>query len=195
KIEFKWVAVMLGVGILSAATAYCLHLSPDAAYTISIFYCFIGIYLVELYRRAHVFFITNYRVVTEVNFLSHKRNELSYDKINNVVLEQGIIASILNFGTIIPVTASGLGMGADFSAVSVGGMGQVKGGPFLGGQVTGGRTVQTPRARSMYCLFGVTNPEEVHKLITKYMHGYTNAPYLKKMTEQLDDLKKTMQNK
>jgi len=188
KIEFKWVLAMVGVGVLSSATAYYLDLKPEAAYYFAIIYSFFGMFLVELYRRAHTFYITNFRIVTEVNFITHKRNELSYDKINNVVLDQGLIASIFNFGTIIPVTASGLGMGSDFSSVSVGGAGPVKGNIFLGGQITGGRSIQTPRVRSMYSLFGVKDPDEIHKIIIKHLHEFVNAPYLQRMTEQLQIL-------
>ncbi len=192
RIEFKWVAVMVGVGLISSASAYFLELNPSTTYYFSILYSLFGVVLVELYRRSHIFYVTNYRIVTEVDFMRKKRNELSYDKINNVIMEQGIIGSLLNFGTVIPVTASGLGMGSDFSSVSVGGAGQVKGGLFLGAQVTGGKTVQTPRSRSMYCLFGVRDPDSVEKTITKYLHEYVNAPYLRQMTEQLGELNKKL---
>jgi hypothetical protein len=192
KIDFKWVLTLAGVGLLSVSSAYYLGFVPETSYYLGVIYSFFGMFLVELYRRAHTFYVSNYRIVTEVDFLKRRRNELSYEKINNVVLEQGVVASLFNFGTIIPVTASGLGMGADYSSASVGGAGQVKGKMFLGAQVTGGRSIQTPRVRSMYCLFGVSNPDVVHKTITKNLHEYVNVPYLKRMSEQLESLNKKL---
>jgi hypothetical protein len=191
KIEFKWLALMVGVGLVSVALAAYLGLSGDWVYFIGGLLSLVGILFVESYREAHTFYVTDMRIVTEVRFGSTKRNELSFDKINNIVLDQGLFGSIFNFATIIPVTASGLGMGSDFSAVSVGAQGQRAWGT-LGAQVTGGRTVQTPRARSMYCLFGVSDPESVQNLLSERMHAHVQAPYLKRMTEQLDDIKKSV---
>ncbi|MBD3388545.1 MAG: PH domain-containing protein [Candidatus Altiarchaeales archaeon] len=193
KIEFKWVFIMLAVGLGSLAVTSFLGMLPESAMKFGILSSIIGSGFVELYRRAHTFFITDQRIITEVEFIDHKRNELSYDKINNIVLSQNLIGRLLDFGTIIPVTASGLGMGGDFSAVSVGVAGRPRGGPMVAGGVTGGRYVQTPRVRSMYCLFGITNPCEVEQLISEQLHGHIEAPYLRKMTRQLEDLRKSME--
>lgn len=188
KIEFKWVAIMVGIGVVSGATTYYLDAAPEVSFYLGILYSLIGMVLVEIYRQAHIFYITNYRIVTEVDFLHHKKNELSYDKINNCVMDQSVVGSIFNFGTVIPVTASGLGMGTDYAEVSLGAAGQ-KGGWLFGGQVTGGRSIQTPRVRSMYALYGVVDPEDIQKIVTTFLHEYVQAPYLKKVNEQLDQLR------
>ena len=190
RIEWKWVALMIGVGVGSFLATGYFGLPAQASYQIAIFLSLIGACFVELYRRSHTFYITDRRIVTEARFAGMRRNELSFDKINNVILEQSLIGSLFGFGTVIPVTASGLGMGGDFSAVTVGGQGQVPSGPAVSASVTGGRMIQSPRARSMYCLFGVTNPEEIQALVSKQVQSYVEAPYLKRMTEQLDEIKR-----
>ncbi len=192
KIAWKWIAIMIGVGVASLALTIALELPAESAYYFGIMFSVFGIAGVELYRRAHTFYITDRRIVTEVSFIDHKRNELTYDKINNLVLEQNLLGRIFDFGTLIPVTASGLGMGSDFSAVTIGVAGQIQGGPFVGGAVTGGRTVQTPRVRSPYGVFGVSGPEKVQQMLTQHIHAHVEAPYLKKMTEQLDTMSKNM---
>jgi hypothetical protein len=192
RIEFKWGPVMLAVGVLSVAATVVLGIDPKYSYYFSILLSFGGMYLVELYRKAHVFYITNRRIVTEARIIFQKSNELSYDKINNIVLEQSIVGRLLGFGTIIPVTASGLGMGADAAAVTVGAQGSMADNLLVSGQVTGERSIQIPRTRSMYALFGVANPEEVRNIISRYMHEYVQAPYLMRMTEQLEDIKNAL---
>ncbi len=190
-VDFKWPAVVGAVAVVSVIASYYLDLAPEAAYYFGILFSILGVCFVEVYRNAHRYYVTDMRVVTEVRFASHRRNELSYDKINNIVLDQGLLGSLFNFGTVIPVTASGLGMGGDTAAVTVAGS-RSAGPTTLGVGVTGGREIQTPRARSMHCLFGVPDPEGLHAMISKGMHGYAEAPYLRRMTEQLDDIKKNV---
>ena len=191
RIEFKWVWLMAGVGLVSVGFAAYMRMPAASAYHLGMLFSILGIAFVEVYRRSHVFYITDQRIVTEVRFGGVKRNELSFDKINNVVLDQDLIGSLFNFGTIIPVTASGLGMGSDFSSVSMGAQGLLAGIP-VNAQVTGGRAIQTPRVRSMYGLFGVEDPEKVQEMVSGLLRSYVQAPYLRKMTEQLEDIRKGM---
>ena len=184
-VDFKWPVVMGCVAIASVLAASYMELAPEAAYYFGVLFSILGVCFVEVYRNAHRYYVTDMRVVTEVRFASHKRNELSYDKINNIVLDQGLLGSLFNFGTVIPVTASGLGMGGDMAAVTLAGA-RSAGPATLGVGVTGGRDIRTPRARSMHCLFGVPDPERMQAVISKGMHEYTEAPYLRRMTEQLD---------
>ena len=188
KISFKWIAILFGVGVVSMGLALALGLPAETTYFFGIIFSIIGMILVEKYRRSHIFFVTDYRIVTEVSFIDHKKNELGYDKINNLVLDQSLIARLFNFGTIIPVTASGLGMGSDIAMMTIG-AGRSGAGGMYGGAVTGGRTVQTPRVRSMYGLWGVREPEDIQNMISEYIREYTEAPYLKKMTEHLADMR------
>ena len=187
KIEFKWVAILIGVAVLSIILALVYQLPPESVYHLSIILSLIGAAIVDVYRRSHVFYVTNRRIVTAVYFAGKKKNEIPYDKINNVILHQGLVGSLFNFGTIIPVTASGLGMGHDFSQVSVGVGGQ-KNALNANVQVAGGRGMQVPRSKSMYCLWGVGNPKDVHRAVSECLHGSSSSPYLKKITEQLDRL-------
>jgi hypothetical protein len=192
KISWKWIGILAGVGFGSLLLSIALELPGEASYYFGIFFSIIGIILVDKYRRSHVFYVTDYRIITEVTFIDHKRNELGYDKINNLILDRTLIARIFNFGTIIPVTASGLGMGSDLALITVGAGRQTSGGTMYGGAITGGRTIQTPRVRSMYGLYGVEYPEEIQHLISKFIREYTEAPYLKKMTAHLDEMKESL---
>lgn len=189
KIEFKWSFLIPGTGI--AALAIVLYNQWDArnAYLIAIGVSIIGMVLVELYRRAHKFYLTDSRVVTRVSFISHKRNELEYDKINNLVLNQDMVGRIFNFGVLIPATASGLGMGQDHAFMAIGAGGASPFGGVMGGGVIGGRSINTPRARSMYSLFGIPDPEKVQNLVSRLMREDNQAPLLREMTAILKEIR------
>ncbi|MEM3709797.1 MAG: PH domain-containing protein, partial [Nitrososphaerales archaeon] len=155
----------------------------------SIIASILGSILTEFYRRGHAFYVTDQRIISELRFLSYKRRELTYDKINDLALTKGILGRIFNYGTIFPITASGFGLGEDL-AVATAGMGATSKKGFSGGiAVSGGRTISVPRGRSSYVLFGVRNPNEVYEIISKNIHGYEEAPYLKKILEELKSQK------
>ena len=184
KITWKWFFFALIMVIIGIAIVSIYNLPPYYMQIPSILAGIIGFILTEFYRRGHIFTITNQRIISELRFLSYKRRELTYGKINDIVLIKGILGRLFNYGTIFPITASGFGLGEDLSAVTAG-TGVAKKGVGGGIAVSGGRTVSVPRGRSSYVLFGVRNPEEVYETISKNIHGYEEAPYLKKILEEL----------
>jgi hypothetical protein len=125
----------------------------------------LGVLGTEAHRRSHRYYITNWRLIMESGHLGVHRRTLLYKNINDLVVEQSFPGKVFNFGTIIPITASGLGLGDDFSMVgaAVGGRAMVGAG--------GGKAVSTPRGRSHHLLEGVGRPEEVHDLIISLMHS------------------------
>jgi hypothetical protein len=96
--------------------------------------------------------------------------------------EQGILGQIFGFGTIIPITQSGFGLGADQSFAGGGletGVKKVN----LFGFAGGSKEVQTPRARSYYELHGAYPYKEVRKLIEGLVQGHVITPYQKEQVE------------
>src|SRR3989454_4815959 len=74
----------------------------------------LAIVLVEFYRRGHRYFITNHRLILSKRaFASSTIRETYYDRISDLVMSQGILGRIFDFGTIIPVSQAGLGTGQD----------------------------------------------------------------------------------
>lgn len=185
KITWKWFFFALIMVIVGTALVMIYHLAPYYMQIPSVLAGFLGFILTEFYRRGHFFSITNQRIISELKFLSYKRRELTYGKINDLALTKGIIGRIFNYGTIFPITASGFGLGEDL-AVATAGVGVAsKKGVGAGVAVSGGRTVSVPRGRSSYVLFGVRSPDEVYVMISNYIHSYEEAPYLKKILEEL----------
>ncbi|MCR8454108.1 MAG: PH domain-containing protein [Crenarchaeota archaeon] len=153
----------------------------------------LGFILTESYRRTHKYIVTNKRIIMGKYmgiFGAHER-EILYSKIEDLILQQGFLGKLLNYGTIIPTAASGLGTGVDVSRVSAGaGVGVGKGGVGAGAGITvgGERGVVAPRGRSWFILYGVPDPQRIYDLIFSQMHEREAAQYLQKQVELLEEL-------
>jgi membrane protein YdbS with pleckstrin-like domain len=176
-------AAIIGMGlilgwygdVLDAARVYL------PAYTITLFVT--GLPLVEMYRRSHRYFLTNLRVVLRGGILRVKERCLRYEKITDIDASQGILGKIFGFGTIIPITHSGFGMGDDASFAALGAETTPKKRLGFFGFVGGSRSVNTPRARSYYELHGVCPYGEIRTLLENMVQQNTLAPYQR---EQID---------
>ncbi len=136
----------------------------------------IGFLLVEWYRRSHKYIISDLRIIFSGGVFTKRERTLRYDKISDINSEQGIIGQIFSFGTIIPVSSSGFGLGSDQSFAAGGvKLGEKKVG--LLGLFGGGKEVQTPRSRSYYELHGVYPFKEIKKLVEKYVQSSVITPY------------------
>jgi len=136
----------------------------------------LGFLLVEWYRRSHKYIISNQRLVFKGGITTKEERTLRYDKITDLNAKQGIIGQIFGFGTIIPISQSGFGLGSDKA--------EAGGGVMLGGKKAklfgffgGGKEVQTPRSRSYYELHGVYPYKEIKKLVEQKVQGSVITPY------------------
>ena len=136
----------------------------------------LGFLLVEWYRRSHKYIISNLRIVFSGGIFTKRERTLRYDKISDINSEQGIFGQIFGFGTIIPISQSGFGLGADQSFAAGGIQVGEKKAKFFG-LVGGGREVQTPRARSYYELHGVHPYKEIKKLVESAVQDSVITPY------------------
>jgi len=144
-------------------------------YTVSI--SILVFLLIEWYRRSHKYIISNQRIVFKGGIVTKEERTLRYDKISDINAKQGVLGQIFSFGTIIPISQSGFGLGSDESfaagGVQIGGK---KGGGLLG-LFGGGKEVQTPRTRSYYELHGVYPYKEVKKIVEDRVQESVVTPY------------------
>ncbi len=184
KIVWKYfiLGILLGIVLPVILWYFKLPLYPTLYY-IGIGIGVLGIISVELHRRAHKYIITDRGLVMEYRGLKTVRREILYSNITDIVMEKGLLGRIFNFGNIIPITASGLGLGEDSSHVAVGAVAGK--GVMVGGAVVGGRGVKVPRTRSFYMLYAVPKPEEVYNIVVEAMRATEEAPYLRKILDTL----------
>lgn len=196
KIFFLYLSIVI-VGILSMIL---LNLQNVVGiflplYTIAV--SIIGFLIVELFRRSHQYIISNQRIVFKGGIVTKEQRTLRYDKITDINTKQGVLGQIFGFGTIIPISQSGFGLGTDQSFAGGGIQGNASKKIGLFGFFGGGREVQTPRTRSYYELHGVFPFKEMKKIVEQYVQGSVVTPYQQeqvKFQEEQRDLQKEMRD-
>jgi len=115
----------------------------------------ISLSMTELYRRSHHYLITTARIRTSSGVFSKRERTLPLSKINDLYTDQGFFGKFLGFATVVPLTASGMGMGSDFAALA----GSISkawfGIPTIGLTIIGGHNIQVPKSRTHEALFGI----------------------------------------
>jgi len=120
--------------------------------------------------------ISNLRIIFKGGVVTKRERTLRYDKITDINAKQGILGQIFGFGTIIPISQSGFGLGSDQSFAAGGvELGTKKAG-FLG-IFGGGKEVQTPRARSYYELHGIHPYKEIKRLVENMVQDNVITTY------------------
>jgi len=156
----------------------------------------IGFLLVECFRRSHKYIISNQRIVFKGGVVVKEERTLRYDKISDINSKQGVLGQIFGFGTIIPISQSGFGLGADTS-FAAGGVQAGKKRLKILGIFGGGKEVQTPRTRSYYELHGIFPYKEVKKIVENLVQGSVITTYQQeqvKFQEEQVDLQKEMRD-
>jgi membrane protein YdbS with pleckstrin-like domain len=218
-IILAWALVLLVVGVIASLTTirwsiFFLYLGVVSAgiglmfwqgwleasnvfipfYSVAI--SIVGFLFVEWYRRSHKYIISNHRIIFKGGVLTKEERTLRYDKITDINAKQGILGQIFGFGTIIPISQSGFGLGSDSSFAAGGVELGAKKAKFLG-IFGGGKEVQTPRARSYYELHGVHPYKEVKQMVENLVQGSVITPYQQEQVtfqkEQVD-LQKEMRD-
>lgn len=187
KIAWKYFLLGLLIGVVAPALmAYFGWPTYPWLGAVGLATSVLGAVFTELHRRAHVYYITDRGIVMEYRGLTKTvRREVLYSQITDIVLEKGLLGKLFGFGNVIPITGSGLGLGADTAnvGVAVGGGKGVKGGVI----VMGGRGVNVPRSRTFLMLYGVPKPEEAYNAIVEAMREAEEAPYLKKILKAIEE--------
>ena len=163
-------------------------------YSVSI--SILGFLIVELYRRSHKYIISNKRIVFKGGVITKQERTLRYDKVTDINYKQGILGQIFGFGTIIPISQSGFGLGSDNSFAAGGVQVGEKKLKFLG-LFGGGKDVQTPRTRSYYELHGVFPYKEIKKIVENQVQGSVITPYQQEQVafqKQQVDIQKQMRD-
>ena len=145
----------------------------------------IGLLSVDAYRRSFTYYLTDNRIVIQGNFLMNRsERQVRYNHIEDIKMEQGIVGTILGYGTVLPLTGSGLGTGSDESIIIAGSGAEVKG---LGIGLLGGSRTSSKRIRHNPhdCLYGVPQPSKVRDLITENIQSDTGVEHLKSIQELL----------
>ncbi|MFQ6012269.1 MAG: PH domain-containing protein [Thermoplasmata archaeon] len=152
-----------------------------------------GLAMIDLYRRTHTYVITDLRLILRAGILTKSERSILFENVTDLETKQGILARIFRYGHIIPVTASGLGTGAEeaFAGGGVGAQnaqGNVGGGLFAGGA----RGVRVARATSYAKLHGVFPFRQVKMLLHHLLQEHSTIYYAKEQRDILRDMRELM---
>ena len=156
---------------------------------------FLGLFSVNTYRRSFTYYLTNNRIVLKSNFLMNRsERQVRYNHIEDIKMEQGVVGTILGYGTVLPLTGSGLGTGSDESMVIAGSGAEVKGLGSIG--LAGGSRSSSKKIRHNPhdCLFGVPSPSKVRDLITENIQSDTGVEHLKNIKELLSKQEESIED-
>jgi len=148
---------------------------------------FLGLFSVNTYRRSFTYYLTNNRIVLKSNFLMNRsERQVRYNHIEDIKMEQGVVGTIFGYGTVLPLTGSGLGTGSEESMMIAGSGTEVKG---LSIGIAGGSRSSSKKIRHNPhdCLFGVPSPSKVRDLITENIQSDTGVEHLKNIKELLSN--------
>lgn len=186
KVTWRPLAAAAVAVVVVPLVAWKLGYTPAQGLAALIGVSLLGLLGVELKRRRHLYIVTDRRIRTVYKgLLKEVQRDIVYTRLSDVVIEKGFLGKIFGFGDVYVISQASLGMGSDIAAVAVGaggGSGPVRAGAAVGG----GRSVNVPRSRSQYVLYGVPKPEEVSSIIVEAMKSSEEAPYLQKILEKLD---------
>lgn len=146
----------------------------------------LGVVMTEAYRRGHIYILTDYRIIMKKKFISREEREITYDKITDIHVRQGILGRIFNYGTIVPISASGFGMGEDLALASTFAAANVKK-AAVGFGVEGGKSVQRPRAATYFSLYGIANLRKARTIISRRRLESQEAPILMRIENLLKE--------
>ena len=145
----------------------------------------VGLFSVDFYRRSFTYYLTDNRIVLQSSFLMNRsERQVRYNHIEDIKMEQGIFGTIFGFGTVLPLTGSGLGTGSDESMVA-GGTGTEVKGMSLGIGGAARNSSRSVRHNPHDCLFGVSSPSKVRDMITENIQSDTGVEHLKQIKELL----------
>jgi hypothetical protein len=140
----------------------------------------------EVQRVSHSYVLTNLRIMFRGGTMVTMERQIRYEAISDLDGKQSVFGRIFGYGTIIPITQSGFGLGNDTSQanIMVGG-GAAKGGVAggIGVQAGGGKEVAVARARTHDQLTGVRPYGDVKFLIETFVQRSATAPYLQKQVD------------
>ncbi|MEM1607584.1 MAG: PH domain-containing protein [Candidatus Bathyarchaeia archaeon] len=166
-----------------------LAFMPKATIKIWLLYIFAaaGLLLTEIYRKGHSYFLTNYRIITVKKFIGKEIREIMYDKISDIYVDQGLLGRIFNYGTIIPISESGFGLGEDASLAYLSATTAPGGKSSIGVGFGGKKSASRPRAATYFSLYGVPNPRKVRAIIVNRQLETKEAPILRRIEDLLKE--------
>ena len=108
------------------------------------------------------------------------------------LVKQGVLGRLFNYGTVIPITGSGLGTGTDQSVAFAGASTEIA---VVNVGAGGGskKSVTTSKAMPDECLFGIKDPIKIRETISKYINEQSQVTQVTRQRDTLENIEKLLQ--
>jgi len=143
----------------------------------------VGVLTVEAFRSSHKYVLTNFRIILRGGIVRSHERTIRYSSISDLEYSQGILGRLFNFGSIIPITPSGMGTGSDQTFAAAGASAKVTKKTSVGGLVGGEKGVKVARTRSYWELFGIYPFSEIKLVMENLIQADTSITPVKEQLE------------
>ena len=142
---------------------------------------------VEVYRRSINYIISNIGVRIRGGVWRRQEHFLPYGHVGRVILEQSLIGKLLDYGTVILVSAAE--WGAEYYTRGAGAQASAPLMPVKG-EALYARTLKEVSRDPLKCLYGIRKPRKVYEVITKQQATrevveFEQLRYLKEIAEEI----------
>ena len=132
--------------------------------------------------------------------LNSSQRRVLYGNIQDLNVEKGAIGSILGFGTVVPLTGSGLGIGEESMGISAGAGAAVAESSEGDSTPTKGfkmvlrmffallsaqRTVRTIKPDPAQCFFGIRGPDKVYAKVAEMWQSFDPSGQMEEIKDLL----------
>lgn len=153
-------------------------------------------------QRSYSYAITTQAVILQQDFMmSRSRRRFLYSNVQEINVRQGAIGKMLNFGSVIPMTSTGLGLEESTTGVAAGAsLGPTVDKDDSAAEKTGKRLIKAFMAILMFqrtkrsvsqnpkhCFFGVRNPWDLQTRISEATGEASESALLTKIADKLDN--------
>jgi len=187
KVDVRPLALFTIIGLTVLALPHAFEISEDGTLlgqdlilmvsTIGSILLLLGI---DIYRRSHVYTVTNLRMILRKGLFTFDERRVMFKNITDLDVHISILGRIFNYGDIIPVTASGFGLGSNRVAFSFEAGRMVR----FGGEASA--ETQTGRAQTFDMLHGIPNPHTVSHVLSKLVYENSSEFHMGRIRDSFD---------
>jgi len=178
--------LMTGISLLSLS--YIPHFIELWAFYVLIFSIIVSTvmaFLTEKYRQTIQYTITKRGIKIKGGLWKQEEHLILFNQVGRIVMEQGVLGRIFNFGDIIPVSSAQWG-----AEIGIRGMGASNQKKNFSLGVGYARARQEIARTPVNCLYGVPNPKQIQELLETsisraMVQQEEQTQYLKEINEKI----------
>ena len=164
-IRLQWKPFIVFVACFFSLMIFCYkyHAITNLAYQLGVWFSLLMLSYKEFQRVSTQYFLTNRRLVLKHQGTGQTIRSVFLSNIQDVILQTSFLGNLLDYGTVVPLTASGIGTGQSTSSA---GIQSAFGGRLnLGFKATQSEGMVNAQASPEYALVCIPKARKTYRLI------------------------------